>query len=103
MSDGRHTTERRFQHDWDGDAELTTEILDAVASVDDADVYGGQRLYDAVDPDALETLFEPVADASRSTGRLSFTVAECRVTVDADGDVRVTGPNRRRWQQRERP
>ncbi|MFC7156864.1 HalOD1 output domain-containing protein [Halomarina halobia] len=42
-----------------------------------------QRLYEAVDPDALEQLFARRPDGSRREwGRTSFDLAGCRVVVD---------------------
>lgn len=46
------------------------------------------ELYRAVDPEALDALFADRPDGSaRSGGSFRFVVADCAVTVDADGEV----------------
>ena len=48
------------------------------------------RLYDAVDPDALEALFAPYRDGtSRPNGRLAFEIGAFEVRVATDRSVSV--------------
>lgn len=49
-----------------------------------------EALYDRVDPDALERLFE--SDAAGADLRVKFTLAGCEVTVSGDGRVVVLPP-----------
>jgi hypothetical protein len=49
-----------------------------------------EPLYEAVDPDALETLFESVEDGPhREEGKVRFPYQGYEVTVHAEGDVSV--------------
>lgn len=46
------------------------------------------RLYDVIDPDALDALF--ASDGVSESRRVSFTVGDCRVAVDGSGCVHVS-------------
>lgn len=72
--------------------QFTSQILGAVADVRDCSVEDlDTRLYDVIDPDCLERLFSPRANgASRSDGRVVFTVENCEVTVRSDGRITAT-------------
>ncbi|MFC7153866.1 HalOD1 output domain-containing protein [Halomarina halobia] len=63
---------------------LDERIVRTVAAVRGIDATAlEQRLYEAVDPDALEQLFARRPDGSRREwGRTSFDLAGCRVVVD---------------------
>ncbi|WP_435177183.1 HalOD1 output domain-containing protein [Halorussus sp. AFM4] len=50
---------------------------------------GLEPLYRAVDPDALDALFEPTAEGVQRDGRVTFSYAGCTVTVSSDGVVEV--------------
>lgn len=70
----------------------TSAVVDAVATAVDTDVLELPPLYYHIDTDALDALF---ADAQRSSGRsgqLTFTYADCLVTVSDDGEVAVEPP-----------
>jgi len=66
-------------------------VVTAVADANDVDVTDlDVRLYDIVDPDALERLFRPRADGiPRARGQVVFEMAGCTVVVHSDGDVEV--------------
>lgn len=50
-------------------------------------------LYKAVDPDALDRLFQPVGDGTlRDSGHISFLVAGYRVTVYPTGHFVIDQP-----------
>jgi len=49
-----------------------------------------ERLHDCVDPDALDQLFGSGAQKQPVNGRLSFSMAGCRVEVDGSGRVVAT-------------
>jgi hypothetical protein len=81
----------RAFHDPDGDETLVQTVMGPLEEaserpVDEADVC----LYDAIDPDALNALFEPTRNGpSRDGGRVSFTVGEFAVDVHGSGNVFV--------------
>ncbi|GAA0660482.1 HalOD1 output domain-containing protein [Natronoarchaeum mannanilyticum] len=74
--------------DADADAaSLTERIVESTTDVAGADPLDLPPLYDAVDPDALEALY----DRDGADGpEVEFTYAGCGVTVRGDGSVSVT-------------
>ncbi|WP_255192886.1 HalOD1 output domain-containing protein [Natronobeatus ordinarius] len=79
-----------FHHDWDGDRSLAAAIVSAVADCSRKPPTELEVLYEVVDPDALDELFEPRSDdARRNGGHLWFQLDECAVTVSGDGFVTV--------------
>jgi len=63
---------------------LSHAVVVAVAELNDVDPLDlNERLYDCIDPDALDTLFR----AGGSSGAVQFTMAGCRVDVSADRTV----------------
>lgn len=81
-SDGMYAT-----HVADGQRPSTT-IIEAVAEVEGVaptDVDG--RLYDVVDPDALDRLFERTHSAVRTAGCVTFPAFGYLVMVFGNGDV----------------
>ncbi|ELY94989.1 hypothetical protein C483_01436 [Natrialba hulunbeirensis JCM 10989] len=69
--------------------ELCRRIVEAVAAHEQCGVTELPPLYDAVEPDAVCNLFAATATHNRSTGQVTFTYCEHRVTVDATGSVSV--------------
>ncbi|MFB1062412.1 HalOD1 output domain-containing protein [Natrinema sp. H-ect4] len=55
----------------------TNAVIEAVAEATDSDPLDLPPLYEAVDPDALNTLF----DSSETSGQVSFPYAGFEVTV----------------------
>ena len=89
---GKHSSNvHQAYHDSEGDATLVQTVLEAIESAsgrpaDETSVC----LYDSIDPDALEAIFEPTRNGSqRDRGQVSFSVGEFAVTVRADGRVFV--------------
>lgn len=83
---------------------LMTTILEVVADREGTDVARLPPLYEAIDPDALETLFEPTREGATRTGRLEFTYCGYVVTLvcDRDGTLNVSVGERNaayRWFQ----
>jgi len=78
-------------HDFDGTAEFTTTIIHAISDVTGVDpTDAGLRLYDHVDPDALNRLFKPRSDGSkRFNCTLTFTVWGCWVSIHSSGRITV--------------
>lgn len=82
---------RRVQHDLSGDRSLSATVTVAVADaagVEPSDI--PEHLYDVVDPEALDRLFQPRDDGTtRKGGRLTFSLDGHHVTVASDGTVTV--------------
>lgn len=82
----------RVRHDWGGETEVTTTLIDALEGV-----VGHERLmelsplHDHVDPDALDRLFSHTKTAERTRGVVYFDFAEHRVAVHATGDIVIYG------------
>lgn len=69
------------------DDRLTERVLSAVAAKTDVDPLEFDRpLFDAIDPDALEALFQ----RSRTVNSVEFTYLGHRIRVTGDGKVAVT-------------
>lgn len=88
-----HTT-----YDQERDASLTCTIVEAVATLKDAEPTDLEPLQTAVDPDALEGLVSSLGrSASRDgEGRTEFTFEGCHVVVTSSGDVTVRRQSRGR-------
>lgn len=72
---------------------ISGRVVTAVADAKDVDPLQLSPLYEAVDPDALERLFQaPPTGGDRAVGRVVFTIDGCEVVVHSDGDVDVTAP-----------
>ncbi|TYL39163.1 hypothetical protein CV102_07700 [Natronococcus pandeyae] len=46
-------------------------------------------LYHSLDPDALDTLFEPISSGGPRAGCVTFSYDGKRVTVDSDGEIAI--------------
>lgn len=69
---------------------VSERVVHAVARARDVDPLELDPLYDSVDPDALERLFDASsASDSAVQGRIVFGMAGCEVTVRSDGRVDV--------------
>jgi len=85
------SSELSTTYDEDRDASLTSTIVQAVATVKDADPTDLDPLQTAVDPDALEGVVSSLgrpAPADRE-GSVEFTYEGCQVVVTSGGDVTV--------------
>lgn len=82
----------RTTYDRSSGRPLSIVVVDAVeAALDGATEL--EPLYDVVDPDALDQLFQPKSDGTpRPGGELTFAYNGCEVTVRAGGDVIVVPP-----------
>ncbi len=70
---------------------VSQQVVQAVAEEKNADPLELEPIFNAIDPESLDTLFEPTkAGSRRATGSVTFSYAECTVTVDADGSIDVT-------------
>ena len=79
------------QHELGTDRSLSTTVTMAVADVagvEPSDI--PEQLYDVIDPEALDALFEPKdSGAPRRGGRLTFSLYGHHVTVRGNGSVTV--------------
>lgn len=75
-------------------------VVSALADLLDSEPQSIEPLYHAVDPDALNSLFDSDAP-ERIPNRITFSHCDCDVVVSADGTVRVSNPDgeiTRQWQ-----
>lgn len=84
MSDERVITEQN------GD-EVSERVVYKVADVLNLDPIEIDPLYETVDPDALNSIFQ-TSTGSRYNGRVEFTVEGCDVAVYETGRVEVASP-----------
>ncbi len=79
------------QYDWDDSVSLSTVVIESVSQVaGKAPELLGDPLYNYVDPDALDQLFEPLRGTrQRERGRVAFEFAGYRVTVRGDGGILI--------------
>lgn len=81
----------REYHPRSSDDRVSDVVIEAVAAVRDEDpTLLDPPLYEAVEPDALDHIFEAWArDPSVPDGQVAFTMANCRVVVHSTGTVTV--------------
>jgi len=81
------TSGHQTNHDFDDERRLSTSVVQAVATALGTDPLSlDERLYDVLDPDALDRLFGGEETGPRT---LSFDLAGCSVTVHGDGRIVV--------------
>lgn len=72
--------------DWTASGTASTAVVLAVAAADDDDPTAMEPLYDVVDPDALNALFDrPNAPRARVDARFAFEYRGYRVALEATG------------------
>ncbi len=72
----------------DSDGTVSSVVVEALAEAEGTTPTGlTTPLYEAVDPDALDRLFE--TGSASASGRVEFSYADYRVTVTVDDDVYV--------------
>jgi len=84
----------RAYHDWGRDGTPSWSVVETVAAATGTDPRSMRPLYEVVDPDALDRVFERTAgEQSPLRGRVTFRFEGCEVTVSADGRTVVSPPN----------
>ncbi|NHN60629.1 MULTISPECIES: HalOD1 output domain-containing protein [Halorussus] len=79
----------RANHDRDRDGPLSDAVVEALAAVENVDPDElDLRLYDSVDGDALDRLYEVTAERSERL-RVTFSIGDYEVTVRDDGLLEV--------------
>lgn len=77
-----------LQHDWNGQTELSTELILELQTITGEDATDMTPLSQSVNPEALNQLF--VSVPTDSTGaELAFQYAGNTITIRPSGDVRI--------------
>lgn len=85
------TNSYQLQIDRRHDEAVTAAVTRGVAAVTDTPLSELDPLFDTVDPDALNRLFDPTAGTSRrDNGWVSFEFNDCAVRVYAPGIIEIT-------------
>lgn len=71
---------------------ISDTVVTAVADAKDVDPLDVEPLHSALDPDALDSMFDPRIGTPPTSLELTFTLDGCEVNVRADGEVAVTPP-----------
>ncbi|NEU55224.1 HalOD1 output domain-containing protein [Halorussus sp. MSC15.2] len=79
----------RANHDRDSDGPVSDAVVEALAAVENVEPQNlDVRLYDSIDGDALECLYETTAERSERL-RVTFTISAYEVTIEDDGYIVV--------------
>lgn len=73
-----------------GEGSISQRVIDRVSSERGVDPLDLPPIYDTIDPDALDKLFQNGTDGTGTTGRVVFSLAGCEVVVHGTGEVVVT-------------
>jgi hypothetical protein len=65
-------------------------VVEVVAAEQLADPHELAPLYSAIDPDALDALFDPRTDSGGEVARVKFTYEGHTVTVTSDGRIELS-------------
>ena len=88
-----------MEHEIESDEAVSDAVVLAVSAIQGRDPISLPPLGEVVDPDSLDRIFDSQLDGmSRTGGRVSFTYADCYVTID-NGEylsIDVIGPDRSR-------
>jgi len=86
--DSTHET-YRVDHDWEDETRVSTALTAAIETVTGSDLHELPPLHEHVDPEALNRIFKPKADAPRqsSASRVRLRYAGFLVTIYADGEI----------------
>lgn len=76
-------------HEWGSPESLSETVVMALANFEEVEATEMDPLYEHVDPDALEELFDTTGDGFRAGGRVSFTMNDNQVTIHSHGEFAV--------------
>ena len=79
--------DRTYVSTLDPDVAPSVGVVRTIASLAGDDAIELPSLYDSIDPDALDSLFDHADRQDGASVRLSFSYAAHRVTVCADGTI----------------
>ncbi len=68
---------------------LSVRVLEAVAAIRNTDPTDLDPLDEYIDPDSLNSIFEPTATKSGTHGSLSFAYEGLLVIIHSDGEVEL--------------
>lgn len=71
------------------DGTVSVEVVERVADIEDVDPIELPRLYEVINPDALDQVFATTPTAGREGGQVTFSYHGYEITVSSDGDVSV--------------
>ncbi|SFB72988.1 hypothetical protein SAMN05444422_101538 [Halobiforma haloterrestris] len=75
------------QCDWSDPRPISTCIVAVVRAVPELEFADDERLFDAVDPEALDALFEPTSGDCRRSGGVRIGFRRFSLTVYGDGEL----------------
>jgi hypothetical protein len=82
-------SDHAVQHDFGGEQLLSTTVISAVADATGAQPLDLPPLYEAINPDTLDSLFRPTDEGGGVPDQITFTYSGYAVTVHGDGTVIV--------------
>lgn len=100
MSPDTSSSPEAFTYEMDDSETVSAAVLTAVSAItgdslgpstscEEAATPALDPLYTAIDPDALEALFQPASAGGLREGHVRFSYAECEVTVQSDGLISI--------------
>lgn len=93
LSSGQPEHRYQFYYDADEPASLSETIVTAIADIAAVDVTDLDPLYERVDPDSLNSIFQPASDDTpRSGGEIRFVLSDYEVTVSGNGHIVIDAP-----------
>ncbi|WP_227380898.1 HalOD1 output domain-containing protein [Haladaptatus halobius] len=81
------TDTHQAQYDWATSDSLSTTVVSTIATVAGKEPTELKPLFDQLDPDALDALFQPTDDALRVGGQVAFILDDYQVIVHANGKI----------------
>ena len=91
-SDGTDAQTHEFRYDRSSDQSITVSVINAVAAVSGVDPCELQpRLYDVIDPDALDRLL--TTGPTAGDVRVTFRFGNAEVTLTQAGEIIVRAPS----------
>lgn len=83
-----------YEQEFDETEAVTTNVVLALDSLPEFDAESSEAvLFEHVDPDALDALFQSAPGAERTDGAVTFPVGDYEVSVRASGEVVVWEPS----------
>lgn len=74
--------------------QISEAVVTAVAEAKGVDPLDLDPLYSVVDPDALNSMFQPTVGSPPASMELRFSMAGCQVVVQGEGEVTVIAPTK---------
>ena len=78
-----------FECSFDADESPSHEVVRAIAAVKGIEPTGVDPLYDFIDPDALDAMFDGTIGTSERDIRVSFRIDDLEIEVSGDGRITV--------------